>query len=754
MGKLNGKEENKNPLSARFVVSILLIVALLVIIPLITVFLLTQAYDGQIRREMSQVSNSINRTVRSFVDGAYNLSYELAVNPTIHTMDTEIQTPILEGAAARNDYMELLYVTRMDGMQTARSSGALADRSSRWWYIRMLEERQPFVSQSYYSATTGMPCTAVFIPMFDGEKMIGMFGADINLGYIQRLMEQFTDTDSGRFSFIIDGDGGVVAHPDSSYIETLTNYKSLIRTISVTDESGNTMFNEDGSVVTKEETFSISDGYKAVIADVLDGNRGLEIVREGQVDYYMSYEPIAMPGNSDSWAVITLQDRAVAMGVVSQLTLRVIFIIALIFVFLILLVFWFVRSLRRTLIFLDTARVDAEQANVSKTRFLANMSHEIRTPMNAIIGMTTIGKNADDTSRKDYCFERIESASQHLLGVINDILDISKIEANKFELAYVTFDFEKMLQKVVNVVKFRVDERRQHFNVEIDKDMPRVFVGDDQRLAQVITNLLSNAVKFTPEEGSITMAARMVSETDSVCGLQISVSDTGIGINAEQIPRLFDLFEQAETDTTRNFGGTGLGLPISKSIVEMMGGEIWIESELGAGSTFTFIVFLEKGDSEQDDRTGVNANEARTDGGMAESDEPEEDIDDDYAGHTVLLAEDVEINREIVLALLEPTELIVECAKNGAEAVAMFSAEPLRYQMIFMDVQMPEMDGYEATRRIRALDIPVAKTIPIIAMTANVFREDVEKCLEAGMNGHVGKPLDYGDIITQLWKYL
>ncbi|MDR0497444.1 MAG: PAS domain S-box protein, partial [Treponema sp.] len=239
---------------------------------------------------------------------------------------------------------------------------------------------------------------------------------------------------------------------------------------------------------------------------------------------------------------------------------------------------------------LETALEAANSASHAKSAFLANMSHEIRTPMNAIIGMVTIGKSSDDSERKDYCFSRIENASKHLLGVINDILDMSKIEAGKFDLSVAEFNFEKMLQSVVNVISFRVDEKRQKLTVHIDKAIPEILIGDDQRLAQVITNLLGNAVKFTPEKGSISLDTRFLEEENGIDILQISVTDTGIGISPEQQSRLFQSFQQAESSTVRKFGGTGLGLAISKNIVEMMGGKIWIKSEPGEGSTFSFTI--------------------------------------------------------------------------------------------------------------------------------------------------------------------
>jgi CheY-like chemotaxis protein len=317
---------------------------------------------------------------------------------------------------------------------------------------------------------------------------------------------------------------------------------------------------------------------------------------------------------------------------------------------------------------------------------------------------------------------------------------MSKIEANKLELSPVCFDFEKTLREVTEIIEHKVNENRQKLQINIAKDIPAILYGDDQRLSQVVTNLLSNAVKFTPEEGSIHLDARLLSEEDGVCHIKISVADTGIGITAEQKLRLFESFEQADASTSRHFGGTGLGLAISKRIVEMMDGDIWVDSEPGNGSTFTFTVALTR-------------NTETPEISMRDDDDADE-ANVDFSGRTILLAEDVEINREIVTALLSPLNLTFEYAENGAIAVEKFTASPERFDIIIMDVQMPQMDGYEATRRIRALDAPNADTIPIIAMTANVFREDIDKCLAAGMSCHIGKPIDYNDVVTQLKQFL
>jgi len=401
-------------------------------------------------------------------------------------------------------------------------------------------------------------------------------------------------------------------------------------------------------------------------------------------------------------------------------------------------------GIRETAIELETALEEAQAANRAKSDFLSNMSHEMRTPMNAIIGMTQIGKTSGELGRKDYAFDKIETASSHLLCVINDILDVSNIEAGKFILTPVGFEFGKMIQKAINVLDIDIEEKKQKFGFYIDSDIPQYLSGDERRLIQVITNLLTNAVKFTAKHGSIWLKANLSDEKDGICTIKIEVKDTGIGITHDNQKRLFSPFQQAETNASRNFGGIGLGLAICRQIVRLMNGEIWVNSEPGQGSVFIFTVKLKK-----IDKIGSDAEVL-----------PELESQSSFKGRRLLLAEDVEINREILISLLEPAEVEIDCAFNGAEAVNMFKESPDRYSLIFMDMQMPKMDGLEATRIIRRFEAELKKTdslrkpIPIVAMTANVFKEDVARCLESGMNAHIGKPLDFMEIMTTLQRYL
>jgi PAS domain S-box-containing protein len=529
------------------------------------------------------------------------------------------------------------------------------------------------------------------------------------------------------------------------------------------------------------------------------------------------------------------------------------------------------------------SREEAIAVGKAKSDFLSRMSHEIRTPMNAIIGMTTIAHKSEEIDRIRYCLNRIDSASKQLLGLINDILDMSKIEANKLEIINKPFDFEKMVQDTMNVIQIKAEEKKQQVIVDFNRRPDHMVIGDELRFYQVLLNLLSNAVKFTPENGNITVKIileRLQDSTDdNNVKLHMEIIDSGIGISPEQQARLFNSFEQADGSITRRFGGTGLGLALCKRILNLMGGDIWIESEIGKGASFISEVLVAFGSeieqevvecTDANDRilviddskdvleyfthilasfsmnceavssgrdglallevglknnnpfniilidwklpgedsvsiirrireisgdvsvvimsvadwtdiapdvvsldikqfmpkpvmpstlynTIVNLNNKKSFKSIVEQKREEaDDIDlvDALEGKHMLVAEDVEINQEILAALLEDTKVDIDFATNGLAVVDMFKKQSEKYDLILMDIQMPDLDGLGATRQIRALGIDKAVSIPIIAMTANAFNEDVKACIDAGMNGHLAKPIEMDEVMKTLAKYL
>jgi CheY-like chemotaxis protein len=521
-------------------------------------------------------------------------------------------------------------------------------------------------------------------------------------------------------------------------------------------------------------------------------------------------------------------------------------------------------------------QVEAQNAARAKGDFLSHMSHEIRTPLNAVIGMINIAASTGDVHKIKYCLDRAGNASRHLLNIINDILDMSKIEANKFELSNSEYNNKKMLMDIINVTNIRAEEKKLNFVVNLNVNVPPFIISDELRFSQVIMNLLTNAIKFTPENGSVILTIEKIDESEDDVILRTEVSDSGIGITEEQQKRLFMSYNQADNTITKRFGGTGLGLTISKQIVELMHGKIWVESKPNKGSKFIFTTKVKKGvgktemqlsskikkdelrilavDDSEETRMylahimeafhlpcdiACNGNEAlemmkktqdkpynlffvdwqmpgmdgieltrrikRTMGdksfvimfSMADWRNIEKEAisagvkqfipkplfpsvlinaindcieirpkdgsygydefkDDNFnfKDYTILIAEDVEINREIISAFMEETGISIEYAEDGTKAVSMFQENPDKYAIILMDVNMPEMDGYEATQAIRALELIQAKEIPIIAMTANVFKEDIEKCLSSGMNDHIGKPVSPDDLYKKIKNHL
>jgi signal transduction histidine kinase/CheY-like chemotaxis protein len=378
---------------------------------------------------------------------------------------------------------------------------------------------------------------------------------------------------------------------------------------------------------------------------------------------------------------------------------------------------------------LDRARLDAEAASVAKSAFLSNISHEIRTPMNAIIGMTQLALKEEIPDKVRLYLGNTDEAGHRLLNLINDVLDLSKIESGKMEISNADFDFDRMIRNSVNVIREQIREKHIDLEVHNSSDCQSYVHSDELRISQILVNLLSNAAKFTPHGGKITLDISLENDGSEHI-ITISVSDTGIGIAKENLDKLFDSFELADKTLTRQFGGTGLGLAISKKIAELMHGSITVMSEYGEGSVFTVSFPVKFGGRLDDlsDDTDVSA--------------------EDFSGKRILIVEDVDVNRLIVSSLLEDTGCTADEAENGSAAVDM--VRKINYDLILMDMQMPVMDGLTATREIRAFN----KDVPIIAMTANAFREDAERCIEAGMNDHISKPIDALHFLRTVSNYL
>lgn len=523
---------------------------------------------------------------------------------------------------------------------------------------------------------------------------------------------------------------------------------------------------------------------------------------------------------------------------------------------------------------LERSLDEIRHANNAKSEFLSRMSHEIRTPLNAIIGMTHIAKRTTNLEKIDECLGRIDTSAKNLLDIINDILDMSRIEEDKLEIVKENFSLEKILATTCNTVYGRISEKSQRLSIDVSHDVDRTYIGDGQRLSQVIINLLSNAIKFSDENNDIKLKIDLLDKSEGYSTLQFSIIDHGIGLTNDQLGRLFQTFEQGDGGMTRKYGGTGLGLSISKKLVELMGGRIWAQSVYKEGSTFTFTVVLK--DTESKDRVklsheidlnnlrvivvddsydtleiflsvlgshGINTSTALSgkealkmisesdamgqpfqiafvdwkmpglDGiktakliketntnksvvvliSIAElsgiRDEAEEagisrflskplfpdtiistineimcstrfvptppaPSDTDFTGKCILLAEDMDINREVLMALVESTNVKVEVAENGKIAVGMVRADPEKYDMVFMDIHMPVMGGYEALKEIRMINNAWAKKMPIVAMTANALAEDIIKSKESGMDDHISKPINQLELFDKMTNYM
>ena len=553
-----------------------------------------------------------------------------------------------------------------------------------WYTETVADDSEVTFVRPYLDDQTKTVLTTMAKQLSDGVNVIAL---DVTLGHIQDITVEIAESTPGSYGLVLDKTGKVIAH--SNVDELGKNYHDEIDTL--------------GSALLEELE--------------KDDDNEFQLSFNGE-SYMVFVEPI----EGDWRSISMLNTRVFYRPLIIILSLMGLFTILEAVVFI-----EISRYQSDKNIAIATAEA-AQSANRAKSQFLSRMSHEIRTPINAIIGLDSIALRDESISEhtRDE-LNKIGSSAKHLLSIVNDILDMNRIESGKIALKEEVFSFPDLLEQINIIVGGQCDEKGLSYKCQKLNDTDEYFFGDHLKLKQIIINILGNSVKFTDAPGEISFMVEQNAGSADKASLRFTMKDTGIGMDREYLPKLFDAFSQEDNANTSKYGGSGLGMAITKSFIDMMGGQITVESEKGVGSTFTVTIPLTR---------------------VKEEDKPK-DIEEESSRNAslknihVLIAEDQEINAEVLSDLLDLEGVSSEWAKNGKEAVELFNENEEGYfAAILMDMRMPVMDGLEATRQIRKLERKDATDIPIVALSANAFEEDVRHCLEAGMNAHLSKPVD------------
>ena len=558
--------------------------------------------------------------------------------------------------------------------------------TERPWYLETIsDDRDITFVRPYLDEQTKTVLTTMSQTLSDGVSVIAL---DVTLSRIEEITEELARHAAGTLGIVLDDTGQVIAHSDRS-------------------ELGKNYLEESGTL-------------GAALAEKLfrEKAREFELRFDGR-NYMVFTEEI-----EGGWQAISLiNTRVFYRPLTIVLSLMTLFMLLEAYVFISVI---YNQSAKNLAI---ASAEEAHSASQAKSRFLSQMSHEIRTPINAIIGLDTIALNDETISpRTREELNKIGASARHLLSIINDILDMSRIESGRMPLKEDVFSFREFLEQICIIIDGQCEDKGLQFEFIRVEPLNEHYIGDSMKLKQSLINILGNSVKFTEPPGKVTFTVEQKSFENDKAILCFTIHDTGIGMDKEFIPKLFEAFSQEDSGNTSRYGGSGLGMEITGSFIKILGGEIKVESEKGVGSIFTVTVPLSK----------VN----EVDYQKTEKEElPAQDFS--LAGLHILIAEDQEMNAEILAELLEIEEADSEWAENGQRAVEIFeTSNPGQFDAILMDMRMPVMDGLTATREIRKLSRPDAQEIPIIALSANAFEEDVKQCLQAGMNAHLPKPVD------------
>ncbi len=545
----------------------------------------------------------------------------------------------------------------------------------------------------------------------------------------KEIAEQFTLTfyDYTGFSYLVNRDGTIMVrsrHKNSN--KTLSNIFDLISP--------------------QQNELNMIDAFKDSIYKLKTGWAKFNYYGEGMI---FCYEGLRADSN---WLLVSVVPEAVITKQAESILLKtILFLGVIVIIILIIAALFYAVKMQESKIHteeLQSALRQADAANKVKGQFLMNMSHDVRTPLNTILGMTAIAKKESNNKEKmNECVEKIDIAGKHLLSLVNDVLDMSQIDRGKMILTQDDIMLTQLFEKVADMMKIEAKEAKLTLDLSIQLRDEHI-IGDSLRIQQVLINIINNAIKYTPAGGHVLLELIQLEDDikEGYGTYRFSCTDTGIGMSQDFLDRIFLFFERDRNTTLSGVAGTGVGLSITKGILDLMGGTISVKSEIDKGSTFTvdFHFKVQQQELQQEEHMQDVA---------AMSDSQKEM--DDYTSKRILLVEDVELNMEIAEELIGTTGVQIEKAYNGKEAVELFAKNPCGYyHLIFMDIQMPVMDGYEATKQIRNFDRKDAKTIPIIALSANALADDVENALQAGMNEHIAKPIDMEAVWKILKKYI